>query len=58
VVRWAEKRTRLRNEKLVFFEEITLPPVGTDKERAHENGKRTGERPIAGFDPAQRGPAR
>jgi hypothetical protein len=24
----------------------------------HENGRRTGERSIAGFDPAQRGPAR
>jgi hypothetical protein len=33
-------------------------PVGTDEERAHENGRRTDERSIAGFDPAQRGPAR
>ena len=31
---------------------IAISPAGTDEEPTHGNGRRTGERPIARFDPS------
>jgi hypothetical protein len=35
-----------------YFFGRSLYPVGADEEPAHENGRRTGERSIAEFDPS------